>query len=313
MQTSYKNFLSIPITCFIAMQLLYCNNAGTSSSVFLKDPLSIKLQACGSAGVGLTTDNNAGVINPAAADTEHIGVMAGGGITTFQSQYAQLFAGIPVFSRGVLKAFCNFINDTGMKEYNAYGKKMGDFSDTAGYAGLGYSQKISDRLAIGGAVQYIFETDINSTFSPSLGATYLLSDIWDIGIAASNIGKFGGFPLPMRITIGNALQLGNFVILLDAGWYKDSGIYVAGGPEFSIAEVIYLRAGINTIMLKQNSLFSALTFGVGIKPSDVFRFDYVIIPKEFGMEHKISVSFSFSTEHAATNTGSQEGGGQYEW
>lgn len=302
----------IGLLVIIEAQLLY-SGSGTSSAVFLKEPFSIKLQSLGNVGVGLSADNNAGIINPASADTDHIGIMAGGGITTFQSQYAQIFAGVPISSKGVLKIYSNLVNDTGLEEYNAYGKKTGDFNNTAGYAGTGYSHRIIDKLAVGGAVQYIFESENNSAISPSIGAIYLLFDVWDIGLSVSNIGQFGGFPLPMRITMGNTLTLGRFVILLDAGWYKDSGIYAAVGSEFSIAEIIYLRTGINTIMLKQNSLFSALTFGIGIKPSNVFCFDYAIIPKEFGIEHKASISLSFHTEHEAVSTESKDKDEKYEW
>ncbi len=144
---------------------------------------------------------------------------------------------------------------------------------------LGVLYDVTDFLRIG-ATMYNFGTQMNIT-----GDALLVNSSTGTGAAGENNGiparlATDNFNLPLVFKIGVALQVVQdkdhlLVMALDGVAPNDNNSYLNLGAEYAWRDLLFARAGYNTLFLSQSEM--GLAFGVGVKygfSGFNFRFDY---------------------------------------
>ncbi|MBU1488094.1 PorV/PorQ family protein [bacterium] len=289
------NRIFIPLLILLVISLP--SNAyatGEAGAQFLKIGVGAKASAMGEAFVGVADDATAIYWNPAGLtrirSVELLGMqnfyLMDMGYqyvaAALPSRYGSLGAAIAYSSSGEIPRYENFQH---IGEYTAY-----DAAVT-----IAYADRLNKAISYGIALKMIrqkIEEEKATGFAADIGLLYKVEFIKGMktGLLVQNLGPGIKFieeqdPLPQNVKLGIGYERGPFTFAVDLGKPKDNDFKVNLGGEFSIKDILALRAGYNSA--------NSYSAGLGLRWQKV-SIDYAYVPyKDIDDSHLISVKVRF--------------------
>jgi len=199
--------------------------------------------------------------------------------------------------------------------------------------GLGYGRQITSRFALGLQLNYVYESiwhSTQNTMTVSVGTVYRLNEKgMQLGFSLLNLGtdsRFSGrdlaiqydanpdeygdnsalpaeqlteeFPVPIMFRLGLSWPIefserSRLLILLDALHPNDNTESANVGAEWTLLNVLALRAGYQTLFQQDTELGATLGFGIKLAGGR-FRFGYAWAEHDhLGATDRITLSLSF--------------------
>ena len=140
------------------------------------------------------------------------------------------------------------------KEYGIIGEdgiESNVYRPKEGLLSIGASYRIIDGLAVGAGLKVAF-----SKIAPNAGSTVFAADIHaiysikgvNIAFGVSNIGNKadygnGKYGIPTMLRTGVAYSIAGFTCNAEADWQFGAGIMASAGAEYSILDIVDIRAG----------------------------------------------------------------------
>ncbi|OGS47238.1 MAG: hypothetical protein A2539_10640 [Elusimicrobia bacterium RIFOXYD2_FULL_34_15] len=292
------------IILFFTLKLIsfiYSSSTSTSGATLLKQFAGSRAPAMGEAFTAVSDDIYALHYNPAGLvkiEKEFSAIYYKDQTVNFN--YGLLAYGQSFNKIGVL-AGSLFVYDSGKIEFEDDSGNLQSFNMQRDYLyTLGFARNIVKSLSLGVNLRLYSSTIIEQynakAYSMDIGT---LCDTpvkgLSFGVVMQNMGTPMKYieekdPLPATLRIGTAyrFQLNDghkFIVSADIVKPNDSDIKKNFGTEFSIKDLIYLRAG-----YKMGYDLEKYSFGVGIRLSE-FRIDYGAILQKFLIINPISVSW----------------------
>ncbi len=167
------------------------------------------------------------------------------------------------------------------------------------------SQALSKNLLVGGALKAIYskiEAYSSDGYAVDLGVLLKVPVVdLSVGASALNIGfvRSGYSPgtkevLPVNFKLGLAYRLAHLPLLLlgDINFPNDNDLYFSVGGEFTVAKMMFLRAGYNSLYDELGKQ-AGLSFGTGFLWKN-YQIDYAYSSlAELGRVHRISLTGKF--------------------
>lgn len=108
------------------------------------------------------------------------------------------------------------------------------------------SKKASWGITLG-TLKDVIKDDTKNTFLGSVGFLYPVSDRFQLGLVAQNLGsKLGADPLPLTFKLGAAVRLKHLTLAPDIAKPQDNEIYYCLGAEWWLRNALALRVGYKT-------------------------------------------------------------------
>ncbi len=266
------------LSAALALLPVAAYGTGETGAQFLKIGVGARACAMGEAFTGVADDVTALYWNPAGltrAGNIEVLAMQNFWLLDMSYQYAAGACKTPLGRIGVSGAYSSsgtipkYENFRKVGEYTAY-----DAAVTLGYARsfLGLSAGATGKL-----IQQKIEEENALGFGFDAGLLYYLPvPIVDIGfgVAVQNIGPGIKFiektdPLPLNVEAGASVGLGPALVAVDVSKPTDAGLRFNVGGEFTVLNVLALRAGYNTA--------NSLSVGGGVTWQMV-SVDYAFVP-----------------------------------
>jgi hypothetical protein len=308
---------ALALSAFPASAADFSNGAiGTTGSEFLLMDTSARGIAMGGAMTAVTNDSSSIYWNPAglaqvprlSASFMHAQYVAD--ITYEAASYAQRVNDAAVVGAGV-----RYLNGGSITQTDVNAVNTGTFTPYSYVAEVGWGQSIYDLsdsemdVAMGVAARAI-HTSLGTNAANGYGADfgvqsrfYTSSLSYDVGLAIQNLGSGQKFDqvrdtLPTRVRFGGAVKpFKGLTLSLEAIAPINDTPSGAFGVEYAVEVERGItaagRAGINTETYESLGLASILSFGLGLKLTNL-SFDYAFVPMgTLGTAtHRISVSFN---------------------
>ncbi len=288
---------------------------GTSGSEFMLFDTSARGIAMGGAYSAATNDASSLYWNPAglsqvprfSATFLHAQYLAG--ITYNAASVARRVNDSSVLALGV-----RYLDVGAISRTDINGQTRGEFHPRSYLVEAGWGQSIYDLsdsevdVAMGVTVKYL-RTDMvekASAYGGDFGVHsrfYGTSQTYDISMALQNLGIGQKFDkvrdtLPARLRFGGGVRPSKPLLLtLEAIMPINNAPHGAAGMEYTL-EVQKnisgaIRAGLNSMTYDSLGLSSIISFGLGLKASDL-SFDYAIAPAGSlgGQLHRVSISYN---------------------
>jgi len=289
--------------------------AGTAGSEFMLFDTSARGIAMGGAYSAATNDSSSLYWNPAG-----LSQVPRFSATFLHSQY---IAGITYNAASVAKR----VNDSSVLAFGVRyldigaitrtdinGQTRGEFNPRSYLAEVGWGQSIYDLsdsevdVAMGVTLKYL-RTDMverASAYGGDFGVHsrfYGTSQTYDISMAIQNLGIGQKFDkvrdnLPARVRFGGGVRpMKPLLLTLEAIAPINNAPHGAAGMEYTLEVQKNIsgavRAGLNSMTYESLGLSSIVSFGFGLKASDL-SFDYAIAPTGVlgGQLHRISLSYN---------------------
>jgi len=291
MKFLFRTFVLVGCLLFLTSRAF---GIGETGAQFLKIGVGARACAMGEAFVGVADDATAIYWNPAGLrqlnKIEILG-MQNFWLLDMSYQYVAASFPLPFGSIGVAGAYSS---SGKIPKYEDF-QKVGDYTAYDALATVAYANKIGGlHYGVGlKLIQQKIEEEDARGFAGDVGLLYkiaILNNSLNLGLAVQNIGPGIKFiekadPLPLNIKTGASFGIGAVVVAVDANKPRDNDLRFNFGGEFTVKEVMALRAGYNTA----NS-FSA---GIGLTYQRV-SIDYAFAPyKEIDATHCLSARFRF--------------------
>lgn len=288
---------------------------GTTGSEFLSFDTSARGIAMGGANVASTNDSSSIYWNPAglaqiprfSASFMHAQYLAG--VTYNAASVARRVNDASVIAGGV-----RYLDIGGIRRTDINGVNNGEFHPRSYLAEIGWGQAIYDLsdsevdVSMGVSVKYIYTDMVEkaSGYGGDFGVHsrfYGNSLTYDFALALQNMGIGQRFDqvrdsLPTRLRLGGAVRPYKPLLLtIEAIAPIYDAPYAAAGAEYTldVQKNVQgaLRFGANTMTYESLGMTSILTFGFGVKVSDI-SFDYALAPSgQLGeTTHRISLSYN---------------------
>lgn len=288
---------------------------GTTGSEFMLMDTSARGIAMGGAYSAATNDASSLYWNPAG-----LSQVPRFSATFLHSQY---LAGITynaasvagrVNDSSVLAFGVRYLDVGAITRTNINGQTRGEFRPRSYLVEVGWGQSIYDLsdsevdVAMGVTIKYL-RTDMvekASAYGGDFGVHsrfYGTSQTYDISMALQNLGVGQQFDkvrdsLPARLRFGGGVRPSKPLLLtLEAIMPINNAPHGAAGAEYTV-EVQKnisgaIRAGLNSLTYESLGLSSMISFGLGLKASDL-SFDYAIAPAGVlgGQLHRVSISYN---------------------
>ena len=249
------------------------DGAGTTGAPFLKIPIGAKAGALGEAVVAAPFGGEAMYWNLGSLGFQkgiHFNASYQMWIADITNQFVGLtynMEGIGTIGLGFVNLGSGDIDKTTISNPDGTGETF-SASDMA--ITLGYGRKIGDALGVGLGFKYISEeidTESATAFTADLGIRYKAMDNLCIGLSAQNLfGEFGYTEkdsLPMMIKFGIAYKpMNNLMVLAATDYNVDSGIKYGGGLQYTLFNMLSLRAGY--MGGESSNTIESVTAGLGI-------------------------------------------------
>ncbi len=278
--------------------LFAADGAGTTSSPFLKIPLSGRATAMAGAYSALATDVASLDYNPAGLagirrtdlqanyldyleDTTLQSALVGFPISLGQSQKVQPLEDAEFGPNQLSVGF----------EYRAFrakdigrsniGVKQDEFDVKDQLLALGFAYPVTPRMSVGVSGKMIsnkIQDKSVSNYAFDAGAVAKLSSRWSVGAAVQNAGTSKALdkesdPLPLALRAGAAYQYFDWLFSADVSGARDGVIRKSAGVEWSVNRLLFLRGG----TFHDTAL--EFTGGVGIQFRGPQKMSYVDQPK----------------------------------
>jgi hypothetical protein len=250
-------------------------SAGTDSAAFLKIPVGAGPAALGSAYSALATDAYAPVWNPAGLGFLDSTQVAGQHVSYLESISYEFFSVVhPLVMGDALGFSAQYLGSGDIDAYDKTGASQGSYSDSFGAYSLAYGHALTDRLALGitGKLIHIELSDVSATaYAADIGTLWRVTDHFNVAGVVANAGTSLRFldesdPLPLAFRLGAAYAPSRFWLFSGettfAGTGKASG---RTGLEWRPLEMIGLRAGYRTDVLRGLSSIAGLSMGLGLR------------------------------------------------
>lgn len=270
-----------------------CSLSAQESGFFLKLPMSARGAAMGDAFTAAADEPLGTYYNPAG-----IASLKRPAVSFVHHIYLQDITGDSV---GVVLPVGGFVlglapTSFKMKEEAVYDSFGNDTGQTYGYQSMIIPLAVARRfgpLAAGAALKSYSETidgEASKTTAFDVGATYSFKKL-RLGFASQNLGgKIFDYPLAKLHRLGAAYAGAGYSVALDAVKEGTAGSYLNVGGEYSLLEMIRLRAG-----LRLREEFGGPTFGLGFNVGS-FVADYAFVGYgDLGTTHKMGLSYMFGT------------------
>lgn len=289
--------------------------AGTAGSEFLTFDTSARGIAMGGAYSAATNDASSLYWNPAglsqvprfSATFMHAQYLAG--ITYNAASFARRVNDSSVLAFGV-----RYLDVGAITRTDVNGLNRGEFHPRSYLAEAGWGQSIYDLsdsemdVAMGVTLKYL-RTDMverANAFAGDFGVHsrfYGTSQTYDVSMALQNLGIGQKFDkvrdnLPGRLRFGGGVRPSKPLLLTLEGVLPISnGPYGAAGMEYTVDVQKNIqgaiRAGLNSMTYESLGMSSIISFGLGLKASDL-SFDYSIAPAGVlgGQLHRVSISYN---------------------
>jgi hypothetical protein len=285
---------------------------GTTGFSFLKIDAAARSAALGGAFVATQGDVNSMGVNPAGLAT--IGKTTGTASYTDYLLDTQL--GFVGFGRalnrktawGVGIRYISYGDFQETRSDNPTGEGLPNFGANDWALQFSLSRALSKNLFVGGTLKAIYskiETYSSDGYAVDLGVLFK-APVGDLSVGASalNIGFVrSGYSsgtqeaLPVNFKLGLAYRLAHlpFLLLGDMNLPNDNDPYFSVGGEFTVAKIMFLRAGYKSLYDEPNGLGkqAGLSFGTGFLWRD-YQIDYAYSSlAELGKVHRISLAGKF--------------------
>ncbi len=289
--------------------------AGTSGSEFLLFDTSARGIAMGGAYTAATNDASSIYWNPAG-----LAQVPRFSATFMHSQY---IAGISydaaavarrVNDSSVIAGGIRYLDIGAIAHTDINGLQSGEFHPRSYLAELGWGQSVYDLsdsevdVAMGVSIKYLRSEIVEkaSGYGGDFGVHsrfYGTSQTYDIALAIQNLGVGQRFDkvrdsLPTRLRFGGGVRpYKQLLLTLEGVAPINNGPYGAAGMEYTLDIQKNMqgaiRAGLNSMNYDSLGLTSLLSFGFGLKLSDL-SFDYAFAPTgDLGAQtHRISLSYN---------------------
>jgi len=219
--------------------------------------------------------------------------------------------GMPVAHGHSLALGFNYFNlgavdKTGITSDGKIVPDLGTFTPTLMALNLGYGTTLAGGMTLGVGGKYLVETlgDVSqNAMALDLGCQLPFDSGLVLGAALQNLGPgVGGYSLPMelRAGMGGSFRLSesqkfNPALDVEVPLAASSQYMLHMGGEYSLSELLFLRAGF--VVSDANSLgsLSGLTAGLGLNLGS-WRLGYTYAPLgTMGTTHRVSVGIDFTT------------------
>lgn len=288
---------------------------GTSGSEFLLFDTSARGIAMGGAYASATNDassiywNAAGLAQVPRFSATFLHSQYLAGITYNAAAFAKRVNDSSVIAGGV-----RYLDVGGIRRTDINGINRGEFHPRSYLAEIGWGQSIYDLsdsevdVAMGVAVKYLY-SDMEkkaSGYGGDFGVHsrfYGTSQTYDLAMSLQNLGVGQRFDqvrdsLPARLRFGGGVRpVKPLLLTLEAIAPINDAPYGAAGMEYAVDIQKNMqgavRAGLNTLTYESLGLTSIVTFGFGLKLSDL-SVDYAFAPTgQLGEQtHRISLSYN---------------------
>ena len=297
-----KAFLVLFSLFLVGMVAFSATGPGTTGAAFLKLPVSARAGGMGDALVAAPLGGEAIFWNVGSLGFQkglNFSAMYQVWFADINTQYIGLsynLEDIGTLGLGVVNLGMDDMAETTIVDPDGTGETFtaGDMSITAAFG-----KKVGDAVSIGFGLKYISEKiadETASAFTADLGVRALfLDNALSVGLSAQNVfGKIGyneKDSLPLIIRGGFAYSvIKSFMAVGELDYHLDSGIKYSVGAEYTIADILKVRAG-----YKGNDDLAGFTAGLGVKYQMVnIDFSYGL-SKEDALDNimKFSVGFHF--------------------
>ncbi len=298
-----KAFLVLFSLFLVGMVAFSATGPGTTGAAFLKLPVSARAGGMGDALVAAPLGGEAIFWNVGSLGFQeglNFSAMYQVWFADINTQYIGLsynLEDIGTLGLGVVNLGMDDMDETTIDDPN--GDNLGTF--TAGDMSItaAFGKKVADAVSIGFGLKYISEKiadETASAFTADLGVRALfLDNALSVGLSAQNVfGKIGyneKDSLPLIIRGGFAYSvIKSLMAVGELDYHLDSGIKYSVGAEYTIADILKVRAG-----YKGNDDLAGFTAGLGVKYQMVnIDFSYGL-SKEDALDNimKFSVGFHF--------------------
>ena len=307
-----KKLLIIIFTVFFAAPLFA---SGGEAFAFLKNGVGVRAAGMGGAYSSLADDCSASFYNPAglgrlhalslAADTY---IMSFGRSMNFVAVAKPFEIGNKVIATGF--SWINYSTGADI-EARASNTLSYDsvFNDAENMLIASFASSLSDNLLIGANAKFLFQNIKESKgagFGFDVGAIAKVTSALSLGINFSNIstsivwsGNTHTDELPLTIVPGISYILRdiaganglNLLLSADVYYNKFNTLFLKGGLEGAINDVVFARCGWNGFSLSVGT-------GIKIKPSKIFslKFDYAWVADSIevgGANHRIGLTIDY--------------------
>lgn len=284
------------------------DGAGTSSATFLKI-IPYPSGAAMSAYTAVATGNEALFFNPAglAADTPTYEVTMVHNDWLGLADYEYLAASMPVAvgAGGGLGVSLSYLSTgdimrTTVSDPN--GLSSGDFDASDLMLTVGYGQKITEFVQVGGNFNYLREqlyTYRDSVLAFDAGVRVLPMQGLVLGASVHSLGQDLKFvdradDLPTTWRFGAAYTWPAFAndmtVAIDGIKPNDEDLYGALGLSYDLGDYAVVRAGYST----KKDIGSGFTAGVGLGDGEQWMVDYSYTPYgKLGTTNRVSLSFRY--------------------
>jgi len=277
----------------------------------LRLPLGARAIGMGEAFVGKADDVTAIYWNPAGLGNNkgvklgfmHSEYLQGTGME-YLAYSQEIFAGSGI---GANVMYFHSEDIKKFKEVNGMPEEAGEFSPTFINASIGYGQKLSESVSVGGSVKYLQQKlDEYEAIACAIDAGVLIKPgikNLQLGGKVENIGsKIGKANLPRQFKVGLSysweeclLSQNTCNILLDVSvpWYDIRYVSMNVGSEYWFNDVVAIRGGYKIKPVEESLGIKGLSAGLGLRVKGV-EIDYAAVAfGELGLTHQASLSINF--------------------
>ena len=279
-------------------------NAGTAGASFTRLAVAPEVVSLGGAYAALS-GVNAVLVNPAgiaAHGHREVSLAWQRWVADITLGYAA--AAVPVTGIGAFGLGMQYYTSGAMDRYDAAGTPLGDsFSANGLLLSVVYARPITDQLALGAGVKYVWEAiddDGAVTFSLDLGGSYAVTDRLTLGLSLQNLLGEMRFieqadPMPLLIRIGASYRLlPRLLAVVEFGVPGDADLTVGLGVQYTLEAgpvSVPLRLGYTTMTDIEG--FAGLSVGAGCAWNGVL-FDIAWLPAgELGSSFNVSLGYRF--------------------
>ena len=285
---------------------------GTTGFSFLKIDAAARSAALGGAFVAAQGDINSIGVNPAGLAT----IAGSAGTATYTDYLLDTQLGFVGFGRTLGKKsawgmgfrYISYGDFQKTSNEDPTGEGLPSFVANDWSLQFSLSRALSKNLFVGGTLKGIYskiETYSSDGYAVDLGVLFKAPVVnLSVGASALNIGFVrSGYSsgtkeaLPVNFKLGFAYRLAHlpFLLLGDMNLPNDNDPYFSVGGEFTVAKIMFLRAGYKSLYDEPNGLGeqAGLSFGTGILWRD-YQIDYAYSSlAELGKVHRISLAGKF--------------------
>jgi hypothetical protein len=272
--------------------------------------LGARPMALGEAFVAVADDWNALAWNPAGLaqmQGDQIGIMHDIYIEDTSLEYLAYAHGFSNSGLGVNVSMFNYGQIDKFDSVNGLPESKGEFTPALYNATVGYGAWVSDRMALGADVKFLYQTiddQTYNTFAFDIGTLIKTSvEGLNLGMVLQNFGNSIGYAmLPISLNVGVSYLLPATFAANDK-WtllssmdvpFRDAA-YTSGhlGTEYWFANVFALRAGYKVENNADLGALNGLSAGLGLRLGIVYV-DYALVSVgDLGLSHQMALAIKF--------------------